>query len=233
VVVPQSGSRLVQSFVVTSPESGTTVTLNQFMWKVLRKDTSVEDVYRTGWFQPSSHVQHRKSCLCISGERQIWCDPNSSSARALPTSYTMDLAVGFDAASAMTTLVIVETTMSLFQSIVALISAPQRVVVIARRAQFAHSSEHIGLCAMARTVRREESAAVPILYLETTGKSPDTDHTEPEVLVNNKVHFFPRLMRHRAKFTGYGHVTHSTSAHMVTGGTGGLGLITARWIAAK
>merc|ERR1712185_691222 len=92
--------------------------------------------------------------------------------------------------------------------------------------------KHAGSWGLARSARAE--ASLPVRCIDRTAAMVLEQHwalAEAEAVLRHDARLVPRLARaHHASRTT---IAPAASAHMVTGGTGGLGLLTARWLAQR
>ncbi len=95
-----------------------------------------------------------------------------------------------------------------------------------------HGAAHSGLWGLSRSARVE--ASLPLVCVDGPihlALAADSSHAELEMALLTSKHLVPRLV-HAPLSTGIdGYVT--SASHLVTGGTGGLGLLTARWLAQR
>ena len=97
---------------------------------------------------------------------------------------------------------------------------------------------HEGLQGLSRSVRQE--ARVPLCWVEVRWPNEGVHHAvllamrsdEPELIHFDKTQMVPRLMN-APKVSADVKVTDIGGAHVVTGGLGGLGLLTGRWLASQ
>ena len=96
----------------------------------------------------------------------------------------------------------------------------------------ARGSVHAGTWGLGRSVRAE--ASVPLVWVDasvvgawTSGPPPG----EPEVVLRGDEPIVPRLAT--LPYIAEASTTPARGAHLVTGGTGGLGLLTGRWLAQR
>ena len=88
-----------------------------------------------------------------------------------------------------------------------------------------------GAWGLSRTARAEASIMVRCCAMEGTTLSVGTLHSEPEVALHAEVECVPRLAT--TPPLAFLKRTLDVNAHLVTGGTAGLGLLTARWLAGR
>ena len=89
---------------------------------------------------------------------------------------------------------------------------------------------HAGIWGLTRSARTE--AQLPVLCLDLpVGDMPEAggSSAEPEVLVRPKARLVPRLVYMMPRASNAGS-TRVGASHLITGGTSGLGLLTARWL---
>ena len=98
---------------------------------------------------------------------------------------------------------------------------------------------HAGLFGLARTARAEESLPICVIdgghvdelasaALSHVALSADS---EPELAMRPALQLVPRLARLSPAMSARSSMPEGPSTHVITGGTGGLGLLTARWLA--
>ena len=117
-----------------------------------------------------------------------------------------------------------EVALALVQAQAAVTSAPA-VWLLTRVMQAPGQAEHAGSWGLARSARAE--ASLPVHCIDRTAAMVEQHWAlaEPEAVMRHDARLVPRLSRaHQAA-----HITiaPAASAHVVTGGTGGLGLLTA------
>merc|ERR1712185_775021 len=92
--------------------------------------------------------------------------------------------------------------------------------------------KHAGSWGLSRSTRAE--ASLPVRCIDRTAAMVLEQHwalAEAEAVLRHDARLVPRLAR--AHQAAHATVAPAASAHVVTGGTGGLGLLTARWLAQR
>ena len=124
-----------------------------------------------------------------------------------------------------------EVALALVQVQAAIACAPA-VWLLSRVMQMPGQPEHAGSWGLARSARAE--ASQPVQYIDGAATMVVKQHwalAEVEAVMRHDARLVPRLARaHQAAHTT---MAPAASAHVVTGGTGGLGLLTARWLAQR
>ena len=124
-----------------------------------------------------------------------------------------------------------EVALALVQVQAAIACAPA-VWLLSRVMQMPGQPEHAGSWGLARSARAE--ASLPVQYIDGAATMVVEQHwalAEVEAVMRHDARLVPRLARaHQAAHTT---MAPAASAHVVTGGTGGLGLLTARWLAQR
>ena len=95
------------------------------------------------------------------------------------------------------------------------------------------SPTHQGVWGLARSARAE--ASLPVHCLDGAVTAPHQQLqmlTEPEAVQRSAVAFLVPRLAHAPQWAHTG-VYPSAAAHVVTGGTGGLGMLTARWLSQR
>ena len=124
-----------------------------------------------------------------------------------------------------------EMALALVQAQASIASAPA-VWLVTRVTQAPGQPEHAGSWGLARSAQAE--ASLPVHCIDRAAAMVEKQHwalAEPEAMMRYDARLAPRLMR--ARQTAHTTIAPAASAHVVTGGTGGLGLLTARWLAQR
>jgi 3-oxoacyl-(acyl-carrier-protein) synthase/NAD(P)-dependent dehydrogenase (short-subunit alcohol dehydrogenase family) len=140
-------------------------------------------------------------------------------------------AVTQHAALARRPLAALEVALTLVQAQAAMASPPS-LWLLTKSAQAANPPEHAGSWGLARSAREE--ASMPVQCVDGavgTAAVPHWTPAEPEVVMHRGGVIVPRLVR--APGLASPATAPAASAQLVTGGTGGLGLLTARWLAQR
>ena len=111
----------------------------------------------------------------------------------------------------------------------AAITSPPAVFLLSRVMRASDQPTHAGPWGLARSARAE--ASLPVHCIDRAAATVVEQHwalAEPEAVMRHDARLVPGLARaHQAARTT---IAPAASAHMVTGGTGGLGLLVGQWL---
>ena len=215
--------------------------LDGFKSRALRSEASTaRHLYLTEWRSLDAATAQSGATLVIGSES--W---TAERERLSPSALRHKLAamVGEDWAVIVATVAIerkcfaalplfaLEVALALVQVQAAIACAPA-VWLLSRVMQMPGQPEHAGSWGLARSARAE--ASLPVQYIDGAATMVVEQHwalAEVEAVMRHDARLVPRLARaHQAAHTT---MAPAASAHVVTGGTGGLGLLTARWLAQR
>jgi 3-oxoacyl-(acyl-carrier-protein) synthase/NADP-dependent 3-hydroxy acid dehydrogenase YdfG len=129
-----------------------------------------------------------------------------------------------------------EVALALVQTQAAMVGTPSVWLLTARAYAARDGAAHAGTCGLARSARAE-APQLRLAWIDApmrqalVARRPSAA-LEPELALRAHFHLAPRLMSASPVVTAVAHAM-SGGSHIVTGGTGGLGMLTARWLAQR
>jgi NAD(P)-dependent dehydrogenase (short-subunit alcohol dehydrogenase family) len=129
-----------------------------------------------------------------------------------------------------------EVALALVQTQAAMVGTPSVWLLTARAYAARDGAAHAGTCGLARSARAE-APQLRLAWIDASMRQAlvarrPSAALEPELALRAHYHLAPRLMSASPVVTAVAHAI-SGGSHIVTGGTGGLGMLTARWLAQR
>ena len=216
--------------------------LDGFKTRALRAETSTHrHMYTTEWRALDVDVAEADvTPVLMVGDEELRCErlaarvAREELAAKLHSDEWAAIAVAVAtqrASLALLPLFALEVALTLVQTQASELRAPT-VWLLSVGAQMGHRPAHTGAWGLARCARAE--ASLPLHCIDTSvtmafARGPSL--TEPEMLVHLGLPLVPRLAR--ASQIVEPDVFMAFDSHIITGGTGGLGLLTGRWLAQR
>ena len=212
--------------------------LNGFKSRVLRAEaaTAVRDLYATEWrtMAETSGDVPRASMLVLSGTTRGGASAASGTQHEAFVAYVVLAVAQQRGCASCTALGVFESALALVQSQAA-IALPASVWLVTAGAHGGGApwgAAGGGLWGLARAVRCEAAVSVTCVSAPASlALRHCASFTEPEVIPLRSACLVPRLVSANTLAAPSQAAQCAGGAHMVTGGTGGLGLLTARWLA--